>query len=297
MKENPIKACIDNFYVKINDPIIQPMYISNSQNWDAICASLSVILDIQRIKREYLKLNAINHLNAIGIIQALYIEQDSVNTLTKSILKDNTVSILNSYSEIRNLRNRAFGHPTEKRSKKKFSRHFFDVIDQKKQLIKIINWNPQGSINAETISLASIVKDNSDITIVLLKDLYQKFMDNINQVKKEYTIVIQKLFQNYNYTFSKLLSKINDDFVIKPYESQMTLQINEARQALIERNLNEDYFKIELDKIEFLNSKLVPLLNKQDYRDIEFYTYAVTLRNNIKEFLEELNRVEVESKK
>lgn len=124
--EKEIETRIDLFFDWINHPQIQNHYIKNLENWDALCASLYIISDLQRPKNEFLKLQSINYLEIIGIIQTIYIEQDSIETLKFAILEQDKGRQFNmsNYQEIREIRNRVFGHPSEKGAGKKKTRHF-----------------------------------------------------------------------------------------------------------------------------------------------------------------------------
>src|SRR5258708_40055612 len=103
--EDRIKDLVDWIFEKINMPIIESMYIGDLQNWDALCSSLTIINDLQRAKKEYHLLEKINHLEAIGVRQTLYIEQDCMLTLKNAILKIKETTALVDYKPIRELRN------------------------------------------------------------------------------------------------------------------------------------------------------------------------------------------------
>jgi hypothetical protein len=92
--EAQIQGKVNRFFAWINYPIIQNYYIKDLQNWDALCASLHILNDLQRPKNEYYSLETVNYLEVIGIMQTLYIEQDSMQTL-KNALLENKMMVLN----------------------------------------------------------------------------------------------------------------------------------------------------------------------------------------------------------
>ena len=112
--DKKIKEKTTQFFDLINRPKIQNYYIKDLQNWDALCASLHILNDLQRPKEEYYALNTINHLEAIGIMQTLYIEQDTMQTLQNALLEEKYNGFkLDNYNRIRDLRNKIFGHPSD----------------------------------------------------------------------------------------------------------------------------------------------------------------------------------------
>ena len=74
-----------------------------------------------------------------------------------AILETKDTEVLSNYRTIRKLRNEAFGHPSAKKGRKGLlSRHFFDIIDNKKQVLKLINWECSGDIKSEHFILKVI---------------------------------------------------------------------------------------------------------------------------------------------
>ncbi|MFB6344048.1 hypothetical protein ACE1ET_20185 [Saccharicrinis sp. FJH62] len=292
--ENQIQRKVSQFFDWINRPIIQNYYIQDLQNWDALCASLHILNDLQRPKDEYYALETINHLEAIGIMQTLYIEQDSMQTLQNALLEIKYDGFkLNNYDKVRDTRNKVFGHPSDKSNKKLKikTRHFFDITDNKKQTIKHLYWGTVKEIESEKFNITNLVLENSQITLGYLKDFEKDFKQKFNEIMTKYTVKFDTIFKNAGYTFEKLLTKENDDIVIKPYEGTIDQEIERVKTGLRERNLYED-FKREIQVLEFLSAKLKSLFYKQTYKDIEFYTYASTLIENIRKLSKNLKEID-----
>ncbi|WP_428331610.1 hypothetical protein [Mucilaginibacter sp.] len=288
--EEEIQKLTGWFFDRINTPVIEGLYIGDAMVWDTLCASLTNLNDLQRAKTEYAALGSVNHLEAIGIMQAIYIEQDCTFNLYAALFGTKIKPHESKYSAIRELRNQAFGHPSELGRKGVFSQHFFDITDRPRQLIKIINWECSGDINSAHISLQKIVADNSAITILYLKDAQTDFITKINQQMKAYQIQLGGLFSGASYTFSKLLTKENGRVVIDTYDS-IEQDLAAAVTGLAERKLLDDYQR-DIDVIRFLSARLQLLFGVQTHRDIEFYAYAVSLRRLIEEFRKSLAEID-----
>lgn len=290
-EEAKIIALVDWFFDKINTPIIENLYINNPQNWDALCASLTILNDLQRPKTEYYKLEKLNHLETIGIMQTIYIEQDCILTLKNASLEQSQKNFLENYKEIRSLRNEVFGHPSEKKSNNGFyTRHFFDIIDNRNHFLKIINWKSSGDINSSSFLLNDIVKQNSKITAKYLEEIKKNFITKIESKMKEYKIKTSELFTGANYIFEKLLTKRNDPIAIDTYDT-IDNDIGKAKEALMERNLFDNY-KRQFEVLVFFSTKLKLQFYKQTYIDTEFYSYAIALRKEISDFKKLLKEID-----
>lgn len=288
--EEQIGKKISDFFSWINLPIVQNHYIKDLQNWDALCASLHIVNDLQRPKSEYYSLKSINHLESIGIIQTLYIEQDSIQTLKNAILENGNFS-LNNYHNVRSIRNKVFGHPSAKNSGKIITRHFFDIMDKNKQLIKHIYWGTVEEIESENFTIADLVLENSKTTFAYLKEIEEDLKLKFNEIMNKYTVKFGDVFKGATYTFEKLLTKENDEMAINPYEETINQEIEKVKNGLIERNIYAD-FEREIQVLQFLSEKLKALFYQQTYKDIEFYTYASTLYDNIIKISKELKGID-----
>lgn len=290
--ENQIQVKVKKFFDWINHPIIKQYYIKDLQNWNALCASLHILNDLKRPKIEYYNLDSINYLEAIGIMQTLYIEQDTVQTLRNALLEDSFTRFkLSKYNKIRDTRNKVFGHPSDKKSGSIKTRHFFDIKDDKEQVIKHIYWGTPESIDSKEFNISNIVLDNSKITFAYLIELETKFIDKFKGIMAKYSINLDSVFKNAGYTFEKLLTKENDHVVINTYKETVDDEVLRIKIGLQERNIYES-FEQEIMVIEFLSSKLKALFHKQTYNDIEFYTYASTLCENISKLEKRLKEID-----
>ena len=71
----------------------------------------------------------------------------------------------------------------------------------------------------------------------------------------------------------------------------MTKKSKKLKRVLIERNIYED-FEREIQVLQFLSEKLTALFYHQTYKDIEFYTYASTLSDNISKICKDLKEID-----
>lgn len=290
--ENKIKEKISLFFNWINQPIIQNFYIKDLKNWDAICASLHILNDLQRPKEEYYALKSINHLEVIGIMQTIYIEQDSIQTLKNALLEENYSGFkLSKYNKVRDLRNKIFAHPSDKKSGRVTTRHFFDISDKKQQTIKHLYWGTVEEIESEEFRLPDMILENSKTTYTYLESLEVDVIVKFKKIMEKYKVSFDKVFNGANYIFEKLLTKENDNVVINMYEETIENEINRIEIGFRERNIYEE-FERELDVLKFLSSKLKSLFHEQTYKNIEFYTYASIMSEKVRSLSRKLNALD-----
>lgn len=324
--EQKIVKKVDLFYKLINNDIIKNYYIQDLQNWDAICASLRILSDLQVPKNEYYALKEINYLQTIGIIQTIYIEQDTINTLyyslklieeknQKSEEKKDEEKFNSGYNDIRYLRNKIFGHPSDnsKNPGGIITRHFFKIYNKNTQEIIHTTWGAEKEIefnitenqiqrcdedknledNKKRIFISELVNKNSEITYKYSINIENKFKEKLSKIMENYKINFQEIKKKSNNYFSKLTEKENYYYTDLEYDRVSKDDINnlitEINEGLNERNLfNEDKYKLEFNVIKFFSSKLIPLMGEKNHNDIEFYSYASTLYQKIRDLIQNI---------
>jgi hypothetical protein len=118
-----MKSCISKIRELINKPILKSLLLKDHKNWNLMCGSLDTLESAQLAMDSYNCLNKDNikdigqHLIIYGLFQSLYVQQDSVLNLCKSmgIPLPKEKDIKNKYPElykVRQLRNKGIGHPS-----------------------------------------------------------------------------------------------------------------------------------------------------------------------------------------
>ena len=167
-----------------------------------------------------------------------------------------------NYSNLRGLRNEAFGHPSEKKKKNGlFSRHFFDIIDDKNQILKILDWKITGDIGTYQFELTQKIRANTKITRDYLEQIQIKFIEKMESRIKNFKVNPSDLFNGANYIFEKLLSNKNDQLALDTYYS-IDEDLEKSKEALIGRKVFDDYKKV-YQMLVFFSEKLKELFSIQ----------------------------------
>jgi len=119
--EHRMKSYISKIRELTNKPILKSLLLKDRKKWNLMCGSLDAIESAQLAIDSYRSLDEHNikdvgqHLVIYGFFQALYVQQDSVTHLCESVgirLPDMRTHFPELY-EIRQLRNKAIGHPSK----------------------------------------------------------------------------------------------------------------------------------------------------------------------------------------
>jgi hypothetical protein len=96
----------------ISCPPHQSFLLPDTRRWNMICAALDVLGDTEAALDAYLDAPAAGHpyINAYGLLQALYLQQDAVRHIFEAVDKAFTPS--EALKEVRRIRNETIGHPT-----------------------------------------------------------------------------------------------------------------------------------------------------------------------------------------
>lgn len=122
---------IDSLSDKIRDYInisrIQNIYILNKKEWNQICSSLDVLGDTNYSISSYISTSfpnndGLKYIYIYGLLQSLFLQQDAVKHLTCALfgINEKDYKFSDELSNIRDIRNDAIGHPTNRGNGKSF---------------------------------------------------------------------------------------------------------------------------------------------------------------------------------
>lgn len=173
---NNIKT-INSFCKTIREFILESTSLTKNDKL-IIKSSLYVLEDTQLTIDLYRKKNIIvenqsnwlddkakNYILIYGILQAMYIQQDSIINICETIKICDKSIILNNNDilYIRNLRNSCTGHPSNNRNKSN-------------------NFISQTSLSQYSFSYLAVDKDKSEVIEINILDLIEKQNKNINSI-------------------------------------------------------------------------------------------------------------------
>ena len=242
-----LKTCLHTLKVEIEDLIshnrTQSELIEDSSNWLRFRSSLDVIADtqlaIEAFKIEELGdslINGFGYLQIYGLMQSLFLQQDAVKNMAKSLSID--YELTPELKNIRSLRNDAIGHPTDRNNGQYFC--FIVRSSIHDGCFTYYKDRPEGDrFNEVRVNIDELIKiqfqnisDALNDVILDLKIREQKHRDRFKGVK-----MIDAFPSVLNWYFSKINEAISNPKLHKI----AVLNVGEIRNILpkLEKELSE----------------------------------------------------------
>ena len=155
---------------------------SHLDEWNALCVAMDTFGD-SCLAMEYYEDAGIGdetgekYLKLYGLLQAIFLQQDSIRQLYQIFLvkgKDLSPNSDSAWMKIRDLRNLTVGHPIEKRDKSKTKRCFISRVTVDSDGFQLIIWNKdKGQDEFEDVDLKSLYEMYKSEAINHLESIYQ----------------------------------------------------------------------------------------------------------------------------
>ncbi|MCI0626996.1 MAG: hypothetical protein L0387_36005 [Acidobacteria bacterium] len=153
----------------INAPWKQSRLYKNRPSWLQMCSALDVVGDTELAidafsAPEVGQSNGVRYLAIYGLLQTLYTQQDAVFHLCKA-LQIKSVAVSKDWREypavnnVRNIRNRAIGHPTESGRKAPFSYHFISRVTLTEKGFDLHSMWDDGREEWRSVPLKTLIDD------------------------------------------------------------------------------------------------------------------------------------------
>ena len=220
------------------------------------------------------------YLAIYGLLQAIYVQQDAIMSLSESL---GIAEKINSYErliEIRNVRNDAVGHPTKrgfgkKGNKKKVSYNFITQLSLTKHGFDLLSFSNEGEYKSEYINTTELIADQHKYIMEILKRMKNKLQNEENDHKAKFRD--EKLREIFHSSPGYLISKIyegiltNDTRVREGYgalalgglETVFTY-LSDFREAVKRRDMSRyEALQNEYDEIEFASQWLHSFLERK----------------------------------
>ncbi|HEC88368.1 MAG TPA: hypothetical protein ENI52_03535 [Thermoplasmata archaeon] len=197
----------------INKPINQYQLISNRKKWLKLCSSLDCIEDSQEAIESYKKSKfpldvGKKYLYLYGLFQAMFLQQDAVIHAFSCIDKESDIkAFYRSYPElrkIRELRNDAVGHPTDRWHGKSF--HFISRESIKKDTFELLFDYVNKESEFKKFNTLEIIKKQETLISKALDDILNILKKEEKEHKEKYKDKkLTSLFNSTHYCFPKIL--------------------------------------------------------------------------------------------
>lgn len=303
---------IDKLSSKVRDYInirrVQHKLIQNKKNWNQICSSLDVLEDTTCAISSYINDSfpnddGLKYIYIYGILQSLFLQQDSLRHLTCALLSINekNYKVNGELEKIRNIRNEAIGHPTNKGGGKSF--HYISRITIEKNGFDLLSsFSDEDDIYKE-VKIIDVINIQLNIIVedlkILLKKLEEKVMEYKNKFKE---VKLADFLKNTDYSIQKIFETlcIEDESkksfyisLIKPLREGYLKLEKELKDREI---LPNDFWNDELEKVKYILDSLGDYFNnnKRNFTGNDIFIFLSFLRDKNQELLEELKNIDEE---
>lgn len=169
----------------INTTRYQNKLIKNLDNWNQICCSIDVIEDTACAIAAYIESNypkevGLRYIFTYGILQALFMQQDSFKHISEAF--NIPYKISKELKDIREIRNAAIGHPTkqDRTPEKKTYYNYISRMTLSKKGFTLSRSYDQGENEFRDIQLFSMIEDQ----LSEIKSSYEVIDDELKKADK-----------------------------------------------------------------------------------------------------------------
>lgn len=300
---------IGNIRDIINSQLSQPDLLSDKQNWNKLCSSLDTIEDTQHAIDKYQDLDGFErhegYLLLYGLVQAIYLQQDSINSLSKSLIKKE-VKFSEEYPRlyrIREIRNDSIGHPTNRRNDK-----YHVVINQgtiRKSGFQYIIYDADSKPKFEYVNLDEIINTQKELSIEILVKIFSAMEKEIKSHISNFSKskLSDYISTNIDYFFQKLYQGCHSESEPASYTKVNILYLKDDIFEKIVSGVEERYktldaimgFKNQVEKIRYIFDRLLTLLEQGKYsKGFESETLIDSLKYEFEELKDLIQDIDEE---
>lgn len=304
-------ANINSLISKISDYInigrVQNKLIQDKKNWNQICSSIDVLEDTTYAISSYMNDDSfpdndgLKYIYIYGVLQALFLQQDSLKHLTCALLSLNEkdYKVNDELKKIRDLRNEAIGHPTNKGGGKSF--HYISRITIEKNGFDLLSsFSDKDDIYKE-VKIIDVINIQLNIIVedlkILLKKLEEKVMEHKNKFKE---IKLADFLKGSDYSIEKIFEALYAEDEGKKSFYISRIKPLKERYLKIEKELKDreilpnDFWNDALEKVKYIFDCLDGYFsdNQRNFTNNDIFIFLSYLRDKNKELLEELKNID-----
>lgn len=277
---------------------------SDRANFNQACSALDAIGDTELALQEFKPNNSsfttgISYILAYGVLQAIFLQQDAIKHLALSL--GLPFYLPDELREIRELRNDAVGHPTNRdidRKKKIKSFHHISRATLSKAGFQLMStYSNNDSYDFKNVQFDTIINIQSKFCEKLLDDIINKLKDDENTHREKF--MNDKLTDCFHSSLSYIFSKVKEgarnttgrDFALSNFKS-IIKAISSFEKNLIDRGEEESIEYIKED-LSYSTEKVLNYLEGKEDVDLRaaeiFIEYVERQVNLLKQIAKDID--------
>ena len=163
-----------------NANLYEKYFKSRLDEWNALCVAMDILGDTC-VALEYYEDSGMGdtdgekYLKLYGLLQAIFLQQDSIRQLYRILLgKDLQPDSNSEWDKVRDLRNLTVGHPIAKKDKAGTKRCFISRATIRSGSFQLLVWDKEKEqIGFEDVDLESLYEKYKSEAVILLTNIYQ----------------------------------------------------------------------------------------------------------------------------
>lgn len=306
-KVNSISERAHTIRDQINHPWKRELIFSDSVKWDKVCSCMDVLGDTQLAIDSFFKLPDFScdnggYLFLYGLLQAFYLQQDAVNHLSKALF-NKSINWKKEYPDIfwvRDLRNDATGHPTNRDNDQSF--HYITRHSVSKHSLKLTSYFPK-KVKAlyRDFDLIDLNAKHEKSICDVLDNVIQLLEEDLSNHKRKFKNM--KLTDNIPNNLHYLTGKVYEGIYSGYPASEIDFRIiknsyEKIKAGLIKRYITIDALpdiKIQIEKLDFIILRLENWIStKQLYKNKDAEIFMNGFDDRFKEFEKMLKGIDEE---
>ncbi|MCL4843477.1 MAG: hypothetical protein KJZ79_16635 [Bryobacteraceae bacterium] len=255
----------------INQPRWQYLLLQDSKHWNVLCAALDAVGDTTLAVQAYRNLSepesdGERYLLVYGLLQALFLQQDCIENLVKSLGFD--YSRQKELIQIRDVRNKTVGHPSDRGA----SSHVISRAALSKAGFTLLTYWHDGRFNSDDVDILHLIESQEDLVIKTLEDTIRELEKREMEHRQNFrTELLTGVFPTTSdYHLGKVCVGVDHPGSDRSY-TLINLQavasyVNRFRAALSERGILPAASMLENDlaQVEYTISQLLAYLQGND---------------------------------
>lgn len=286
------------------------LILSDKVKWNKTCSCMDVIGDSQIAIEDYFKLTPFSYSNGgylflYGLLQAFFLQQDAINHLSLALF-DIRLDWKNDYPDlykIRELRNDAIGHPTNRNNNKSF--HFITRYSLNKDYFELASHYPKdGIVDYREINIAYLKEKQEKSIVSFLNKIISKMEIELKNHKIKFLNMrlVDIIPDTWKYDINKIYEGVYNNHPLAKIHFNIICEIyDNLKKGIIERYGSINSFSGVSEivrKIDYIIKKLENWILKNELvnnYDAEVFLDCLVYR--FSEFKEILIEIDDEFKK
>jgi len=240
------------------DPRHQAWLMSDEYSWYQLCAALDTVDDTEEAKRAYLGGDfptdcGEQYLRIYGILQALYVQQDSLHDLINTIHPTTQIKVKDLLKDVRLARHRSVGHPTHAGPRGgPFSTNAIIRHTIRKEGFQLLSYPRTAHGVFQPVDLIALIEQQTEQTNRILLEVIEELRKQEEAHRSQYRDVkMTSALGSVSYAFEKIFEELRKDSarVLSGWAvEQLQAAVDQFDKLLNDRGLTRDSY----DSIKYL---------------------------------------------